>query len=64
MFQGCGGAEASTEGDVACEDGVESFHLAAALDGLAADAEDVAGPLLFRSIFLIEAEFRLGVVVE
>ena len=63
-FQGCGGAEACAEGNVTCEDGVESFHLAAALDGFPADAEDVAGPLLVRLVLFLEAELHVFVIVE
>ena len=63
-LEGCRRAEAGTEGDISRKYGVESFYLTAALDGLAADTEDVSGPLLLGSILLVEPELGLGVIVE
>ena len=43
-LEGRGGAQAGAQGHVAREDRIEAVHLPAALDGLAADAEDVTRP--------------------
>ena len=56
--------KACTQRNVACEHGVEALHGAAALDGFAADAKDVAGPLLFGLVFLAKAEDGLVFVVQ
>lgn len=61
-FESGARAEACAEGDVACEDGVEVLHLAAALDDFAADSEHISRPALARGILLAETE--LGVVVD
>ena len=63
-LEGCRRAEAGAEGDISRKYGVEALYLTAALDRLAADAEDVAGPLLLGCILLVEPELGLGVVVE
>ena len=56
--------QSGSEGNVSRKHGVESGHLAALLDGLAADSEDVAGPGLGRLVLLIEAELHLFVIVK
>ena len=59
-----GGRKTRAEGNVTGKDGVEALYLAAALDGLAADAEDVAGPSLGRLVLFFEAEFDILVIIE
>ena len=63
-FKCCRRTEAGAKGYVAGKNGVETGHLAAALDGLAAHAEDVAGPGLRRLVGLFQAKLGAGVVVE
>ena len=58
------GAQAGAQGHVARKHGVEALDLAAALDRLAAHAEDVAGPLLAGRILFLEAEFHELVEVD
>ena len=63
-FQGGGRAEAGTKGNVSGKHGVEAFHLAAALDGFAADAEDISCPGLFRGILFLQTKLTKLVVVQ
>ena len=63
-LEGGAGTQAGAQGHVAREHGVEALHLAAALDGLAADAENVARPLLLGLVLLLEAELHVFVVIE
>ena len=63
-LEGCGRRKPGAEGNVSGKDGVESGHLAAPFDGLAANAEDVAGPCLVRFVFFVETEFDILVIVE
>ena len=63
-FEGSRRAEASAEGHIACENGVETFNLAAALEDFAANTEDVAGPRSFGSVGFIETEFCVIVDID
>ena len=63
-LEGRAGTQAGAEGDVAREHGVESLHLAAALDRFAAHAENVARPLLFGLVRLFETEFHVLVIIK
>ena len=63
-LKGCGRRKAGAQRHIAGKDRVESGHLAAALDRLPADAEDIAGPLLRRLILFVQAELRVLIVVQ
>ena len=63
-FEGCGGRKARSQGDIACENAVETLDGSAALRGFAADAEYVPCPLLIGFIFLGQSENGFLVIVE
>ena len=49
---------------IPCKNCIKALNLSAALDGLAAHAEDVAAPLLLRLILLVEPEAAGGIVIQ
>ena len=59
-----GRGQAGPQGDVAREDGIEALHPAAALEDLAADAEDIAGPGFRGLVLFVQAEGGGGVVID
>ena len=63
-LEGCRGRKAGAERDVTCEHGVEAFHLATPLEGLAAHSEDISCPGLDGGILLFETEFHKLVIVK
>ena len=63
-LQGSRRTEAGAKGNVSGEDGVEAFHLAAALDGFTAYAKHVAGPGFLGFVLFLEAELRHLVKVK
>ena len=48
--------QTGAERNISCKHCIEALNLASTLDGFAADAEDIAAPLLLRLVLLVEAE--------
>ena len=55
--------EARTIGHIARKCGIEAFHMAAALEHLAAYAEYIASPLRLRQVFLTKPELAVRIVI-
>ena len=63
-LQCCRRRQSCAQGHIAGKHGIKALHCATTLDGLAAHTEDVACPLLLRSILLIETELTVSVHVH
>ena len=63
-FKRCGGGKSCSERDVSCEDYVEPFYLAASFNSFAANAKDIASPLLLGNILLLEAKFDKLIIID
>ena len=63
-LEGGGRRKTRAEGNVTRKNGIESLHGTAALDRLAAHAEDVAGPRLCGLVLLVQAKDGFLVVIE
>ena len=63
-LQGCRRRKARAQRYIAGKYRVKALYRAATLNRLAANAKDIACPLLLRCVFLIEAELAVGVHVH
>ena len=63
-LQRCGRRKAGAQRHIAGKYRIKALYRATALDGLAANAEDIACPLLLRCVLLVEAELTVGVHVH